>query len=56
MFRLKFHTNNAAFLDDNEPIEVSRILEEIANKISNGKYSGLVIDVNGNNVGTYELN
>jgi hypothetical protein len=62
-------TDNAAFWDAdcNDPdqecpeheaataYECARILEEVAEKLRNGQYSGCVYDVNGNNVGSFSM-
>ena len=63
MFKLQFSTDNAAFADSPEALayEVARILRELADKIeAEPQYwaeggSGIVRDVNGNNVGAWSL-
>lgn len=48
MFRVEFHTDNAAFEHDSE---VPRILTGIADKVEQGQRSGQIRDANGNTVG-----
>lgn len=55
MFKLKFATDNAAF-EHYAATETTRILREIAQQIKNGDLDGTVRDINGNIIGTYELN
>ena len=54
MFRIEFDTNNAAF--ECGTYEIKRILDNIANKVDGGKREGLVIDVNGNQIGYWMYN
>lgn len=54
MFKLEFKTGNAAF--ENAPeVETARILSDIASHLLNGYKSRIVRDVNGNNIGSWEL-
>jgi hypothetical protein len=55
MFTLKINTNNAAFGDDSSESnsEVSRILGVVSRKVEGGATSGLVLDLNGNTVGSF---
>lgn len=56
MFELKIKTGNAAFEGDNE--ELARILRNLADKIiylPRSGFDGVVTDINGNRVGSYEL-
>ena len=53
MFTLNMRTANAAFEADGE--EVARILEECARKVRRGETAGLLMDVNGNRVGKWNL-
>lgn len=55
MFKLEFTTCNAAFDGDNKEYEVADILKDVAEKIMAGYDKGKIIDVNGNNVGTWSL-
>ncbi len=50
---IKINTDNAAFEDASE---VSRIIDSVAKKIRNGKNYGKCMDINGNSVGTWEIN
>ena len=52
MFNIAFDTDNSAFEDWH--IEVSRILRVIASKIEQGQECGIVFDLNGNKVGTFD--
>jgi len=54
MFRLQIETGNAAFHEDGAG-EISRILENVAERVKNGDHTGIVRDVNGNTVGSFEL-
>ena len=56
MFKLKFKTGNAAFVDDTARLESARILREIADKMDDGFERGACRDYNGNTVGEWELN
>ena len=51
MFVLRINGGNAAFKDN--PNELTRILRDCADKIDNGRYSGRLLDINGNTVGAY---
>jgi hypothetical protein len=52
--KIQFGTDNAAFEMYGDQ-EVRRILEEIANKVESGYRNGLIIDINGNNIGNWVL-
>lgn len=58
-FQLYIRTENAAFSDDGEAAEVTRILREIADKIeADGEAPAFfltILDVNGNDVGRYAV-
>jgi hypothetical protein len=56
-FRLRIDTGNAAFDDDNRYAEVARILRALADRLDDrpGQTGGLVVDINGNNVGTWRF-
>lgn len=54
MFQIQFETGNAAF-EDSPADETARILREIASKLESGFQSGKVYDVNGNNIGKWDL-
>ena len=54
MFRIEFDTNNSAFeCGENE---IRRILDNIATKIDDGRKEGLVMDINGNQIGYWVYN
>lgn len=53
--KIEFKTGGAAFDEPYQASEIKRILEEIATKVECGYYSGKIIDINGNNVGEWEL-
>ena len=55
MFRCAIKTGNAAFGENKEEegAEIARILRWIAEDIENGEESGICIDINGNNVGSW---
>ena len=62
MLKIEIKTGGAAFMnEDNEfdpyygGLEVQRILTEIALDIQNGYTKGTENDINGNKVGTWEL-
>lgn len=54
-FEMKMQCNNAAFADAGVHAETARILREMADKIEAGADNGILRDVNGNNVGSFEL-
>lgn len=64
MFKLEFTTSNAAFNDPftgeenkaDKANETVRIINRISKEISIGKTSGVVMDINGNKIGEWELN
>lgn len=53
MMKLKFSTVNASF-EASELGETARILRDIADKITQGRRDGSVMDLNGNRIGTWE--
>jgi predicted DNA-binding WGR domain protein len=55
MFSLKFKTSNAAFDNDFKEEEISRILTKIAEQVKNGYTDNVILDVNGNNIGSWKL-
>ncbi len=52
--KIEFKTGNAAF-DEYGDREVRRILEKIADDVESGHTSGVIMDINGNNIGHWEL-
>jgi len=63
MFKLTIKTDNAAFRDDDSDgdhqaaamLECARILREAANRLECGSCSDLLLDYNGNAVGSFVL-
>ena len=55
MFKIEIETGNAAFEDDNRNYELARILRQIAERLENGENAGRVLDINGNKVGSFEI-
>lgn len=57
VFTVTINTNNDAF--DNSGMEISRILRTIAKRIEddgiNGYYYKEIHDINGNNIGKYDM-
>jgi len=47
-------TDNAAFQDGQKEYELARILRRVADEIEGGSTYGVMHDVNGNRVGTWE--
>jgi hypothetical protein len=54
MFKIQFHTSNAAF-EDGAASESARILRHVAAEIEDGHLEGVVIDSNGNLIGAFKL-
>lgn len=52
---IEFKTSNDAFANGNGREEVSRILEDIAQKVCDGLNSGIIRDINGNQVGWWRV-
>ena len=58
MFKLDFETDNAAYQDGEDGIDVWRVADsllDVARDLQSGFTSGRVIDENGNHVGHWEL-
>ena len=58
MFTLKFDTDNDAFQNGDREFEIRRILHEVAEKIQytiSYDEEGIIHDINGNKVGSWEL-
>lgn len=51
---IKFNTDGDAF-DVCPDIEIRRILEKIANQIEGGWKQNIIMDINGNRIGGWEL-
>jgi hypothetical protein len=59
MFRIEIKTGGAAFRDEDDNLdetgyEVRRLLKGIEEKIKNGYTGGILIDINGNRVGSWK--
>lgn len=54
MFNLIIATGNAAF-EDMPREEVARILRSVADQLESGREGGFTRDINGNSVGTWNL-
>lgn len=52
--KIKFSTSNAAF-EEYGTYEIKRILEKIIRQVENGHEDGVIMDINGNKVGEWEL-
>lgn len=55
MMRIEFETNGQAFEDYGDR-EVSRVLAVIAEKVSRGMDKDIIVDIDGNKIGKWELN
>jgi hypothetical protein len=58
MVKIEIQTGGSAFLNDDETLdttEIVRLLRKVATKIENGYESGAIMDINGNNVGSYDI-
>ncbi len=64
MVTIKFKTDNAAFGDQDDPenqdladlrSESARILRKIARTLEEGSDGGVILDLNGNKVGVWDL-
>lgn len=54
-FTLSFDMDNAAFEGDNAGTEAARILRQVAAGVENGATEGKARDLNGNTVGSWEV-
>ena len=57
-FTMQFNCDNAAFYDQDEDFdssEVVRILTDVRRKVASGEVTGNIRDINGNRVGSWEL-
>ena len=55
MMRIEFETTNSAF-DDYGDKEITRILATIAEKVERGMEEDIIVDIDGNKIGKWELN
>ena len=52
---ITIETENAAFEDISERPEVARILRELADKIETYRNPSVIMDINGNRCGSFEV-
>lgn len=55
MFKLEFDTGNAAYQDEGGIVEVQETLKDVVDRIERGDRDGVVLDPNGNTVGSWKL-
>ena len=58
MLKIEFKTGNAYLRTEDDEVDmyvVAEMLRDIADTIENGSESGVVMDGNGNKIGTYKL-
>ncbi len=57
MVKIHFDTDNASFGETEEERreEIAKTLESLARKIRNGYDAGLVMDTNGNRIGSFSI-
>lgn len=53
LFTVYVNCENEAFQDRKFASEITRILHVVAGNMATGKYSGAILDVNGNTVGNW---
>ena len=53
-FKMEVIMDNAAFSENPEP-ELSRILAHVSDQLIEGSTFGILMDVNGNKVGSYDI-
>ena len=54
-FRLKIDSENAALVGPTATMEIERILNKVRGQVATGHESGIIMDVNGNRVGSWDL-
>lgn len=54
-FTLKIETHSAAIAEDGREHEIVRILRATAERVENGHDSGILLDINGARVGSWEM-
>jgi hypothetical protein len=54
MLRVQIKTDNDAFAGDGEQ-EVARLLRKVATRIQGGEFDGVIVDMNGNQCGAFDL-
>lgn len=55
-FNLNIETHSAAVAEDGREGEIARILRITAERIENGRDSGILLDINGARVGSWDMN
>lgn len=53
--KIQFSTGNAAFEEYGFTNQLEAIFERIVQRIKNGETEGKIQDINGNNIGSWEL-
>ena len=54
MLRVQIDTDNDAFAGDGEQ-EVARLLRKVAKRVEGGEFDGVIVDINGNRCGAFDL-
>lgn len=54
MLRVQIKTENDAFATDGEQ-EVARLLRKVAKRVEGGEFDGVILDINGNRCGAFDL-
>lgn len=54
-FTLNIETHSAAIAEDGREFELARILRTTAERVENGQDSGILLDINGARVGSWEM-
>ena len=55
MCTINIDTKNEAFQGGNRDYEITRIINKIKGKIEQGETGGVILDINGNGVGMWQL-
>ena len=54
MLRVQIKTDNDAFAGYGE-LEVARLLRKVAKRVEGGEFDGVIVDMNGNQCGAFDL-
>lgn len=54
MLRVQIKTDNDAFADLGA-LEVARLLRKVATRVEGGEFDGVIVDINGNQCGAFDL-
>ena len=54
MLRVRIDTDNDAFAGNGEQ-EVARLLRKVATRVEGGEFDGVIVDINGNRCGSFDL-